>query len=296
MGQTKIIEPPFLGDEARRIVATVYEDEQFTIPLELEPLSEPGTRVIIPYLSDEAVEAVRNGELAHWLQAEWWRPIQKGELEISVTGEDGLTRAIGVPDFWQGQPWDNGDTRYYARAQIELPSHSQDDPCLIKRVVLFHDSELAIEDFEGPAQFHGVQLLRGGQWIVTLEMGEFSDWIPKEQRGGFRGFVEFDRLLERQLRQLENPAHDGYNRRMRLYREIVQTTTGRAIGVGVGSAECGCTERLSTPFAIKYGSLHPSRGGTTPRTLSTILNSMLWFKSSLGSTWPLSQADSHSQT
>ena len=61
-----------------------------------------------------------------------------------------------------------------------------------------------------------------GQWIVTLEMNEFSDWIPKEHRGGFRGFVEFDRLLERELRKIENPAHDGYNKRKRLYQEIVQ--------------------------------------------------------------------------
>ena len=219
---SKVIEPPYLGDEARGIITTSYRDEHFTIPLELEPLSKPGTRVIIPYLCQEAVEAIVSGELAHWLQAEWWRPIQKGELEISVTGVDGLTRSIGVPDFWQNQPWDNGDSRLLVKEQIKLPSHSRDDPCLIKRVVLFHDSELNREDFEGPAQFHGVQLLRGGQWIVTLEMGEFSDWIPREHRGGFRGFVEFDRLLERKLRQMENPAHDGYNRRRRLYQEVVR--------------------------------------------------------------------------
>lgn len=220
---SKVIEPPFLNDDALQIITTAYEDTHFSIPLQLEPLSEPGTRVIIPFLSDETAEAVERGELAHWLQAEWWRPIQKGELEITVTGKDDLTRSIGVTDFWQDQPWTIDDSRCYAREQVELPSSSQDDPRIIKRVVLFHDSRLVSEDLEGPPQFHGIQLLRGGQWIVTMEMSEFSDWIPKEHRGGFRGFVEFDRLLDRELRDIENPAHDGYNRRSWLYQDIAQT-------------------------------------------------------------------------
>ena len=219
---SKVIEPPFLNDDAIQIITNAYEDAHFSIPLQMEPLSEPGTRIIIPFLSDETAEAVENGELAHWLQAEWWRPIQKGELEITVTGEDGLTRSVGVPDFWHGQPWDANESRCYAREQIKLTSHTKDDPRIIKRVVLFHDSGLASKDLEGPAQINGVQLLRGGQWIVTLEMNEFSDWIPKEHREGFRGFVEFDRLLDRDLRDIENPAHDGYNRRKGLYQEIVQ--------------------------------------------------------------------------
>lgn len=219
---SKVIEPPFLNDDARQIITTAYEDAHFSIPLQMEPLSEAGTRIIIPFLSEETAEAVESGELAHWLQAEWWRPIQKEELEITVTGEDGLTRSIGVPDFWQDQPWTTGDSRCHAREQIKLPSHSQDDPCIIKRVVLLQDGDLSNEDLEGPAQVNGVQLLRGGQWIVTMEMSEFSDWIPKEHRDGFRGFVEFDRTLERELRKIENPAHDGYNRRKRLFQEIVQ--------------------------------------------------------------------------
>ena len=219
---SKVIEPPFLDEDALQVITTAYEDTHFFIPLQLEPLSEPGTRVIIPFLSNETAEAVESGELAHWLQVEWWRPIQKEELEITVTGGDGLTRTIGVPDFWQGQPWDGNDPRCYAREQIKLLSHNRDDPRIIKRLVLFHDSVLTSEDLEGPAQINGVQLLRGGQWIVTLEMSEFSDWIPKEHREGFRGFVEFDRRLDRELRDIENPAHDGYNRRKRLYQEIVQ--------------------------------------------------------------------------
>ncbi len=230
---SKVIEPPFTGDEAMEIVKTKYENEHFTIPLQLEPLSEPGTRIIIPFLSKEAADAVQSGELVYWLQAEWWRPIQKNELEITVASEDGLTRSIEVPDFWQAQPWTTNHLDYQVQEQVALPSSNNDDPRRIKRCVLFHNSDLTNQDKDGPAQLNGVQLLRGGQWIVTLEMKEFSDWIPKEYREGFRGFVEFDRALERDLREVENPAHDGYNRRKGLYKEIVSEISRQVEGFAI---------------------------------------------------------------
>ena len=217
---TKVIEPPYADSEARTIVGSAYIDKHFEIPLTLEPLEEPGTRVIIPFVADEAVDAVENGELEHWLGAQWWRPIQKGNLVIKVVGRDGLERTVGVPGYWQGTPWTRGAGGYFVKERIRLPSHSGAWPREIKRLVLHHDDTLANDDRDGPAQANGVQLLRAGQWIVTLGVSEYSDWIPREHRDGFRGFVEFERLLERELRDIERPAHDDFNRRMGIFREI----------------------------------------------------------------------------
>jgi len=267
---SKVIEPPFLNDEAIKIIETDYVDGHFFIPLQLEPLSEPGTRIIIPFLSSEATVALENGELAHWLQAEWWRSIQKGELEITVTGKDSLIRSITVPDFWQDQPWTAENSDYQSEEQIELPSSNRDDPRIIKRCVLFHDSGLANQDQDGPAQLNGVQLLRGGQWIVTLEMNEFSDWIPKECREGFRGFVEFDRVLERELRKIETPAHDGYNRRRALYQEIVQEIRNQvkkfAVEKGWHDAEDGVPDPKFDSLVQEFARLFvsPEPGSHTP--------------------------------
>ena len=222
---TRVIEPPYVDSEARALVGSVYNDEHFEIPLELEPLQEPGTRVIIPFVPDDTVNAVENGELEHWLTAQWWRPIQKGDLVIKVVGRDGLERTVGVPGYWQGEPWTHATDGYFSKERIRLPSPSGERPHEIKRLVLHHDDTLTNDDLDGPAQTNGVQLLRAGQWIVTLGMSEYSDWIPREHRGGLRGFVEFERLLERELRDVESPAHDDFNRRMGVVKKIREAIT-----------------------------------------------------------------------
>lgn len=217
-----LVDPPFVGDEAREVVRGSYEDDHFKIPLELEPLDVPGTRVVIPFLGDETWETIQSGELVHWLRTQWWRKIQKKELEIRVVTEDGLEQVIGVPSFWKDAPWAGNESQYYLRENVPLSSDTQGRRRIIKRVVLTHEETSAVKDREGPGQWNGVQVLRGGQWITTLEVTEFSDWLPREYREGFRGFVEFDKSLERELRVIENPVHDGYNKRAGLYQEIVR--------------------------------------------------------------------------
>ncbi len=162
---------------------------------------------------------------------------------------------------------------YQSEEQIELPSSNRDDPRIIKRCVLFHDSGLANQDQDGPAQLNGVQLLRSGQWIFTLEMNEFSDWIPKEYREGFRGFVEFDRVLERELRKIETPAHDGYNRRKPLCQEIVQEIRNQvkkfAVEKGWHDAEDGVPDPKFDSLVQEFARLFvsPEPGSHTPSSV-----------------------------
>lgn len=217
------IEPPFLGDEARQVIRTSYKrDGFFDIPLELEPLSDPGTRVIIPFLSNEAYDAIKDGELVYWLESIWWRKIQKGELSIEVIDEHGLAKQIAVPRYWQGEPWKSSGSSYFIREGVALTSDSQANRRIIKRVVLVTDDTIDNSDErDGPPQRNGIQLLRQGQWIDTLSIDNFSDYVPAEFREGFRGFVEFERKLEHRLREIENPAHDGFNKRIGEYRDIV---------------------------------------------------------------------------
>jgi hypothetical protein len=48
----------------------------------------------------------------------------------------------------------------------------------------------------------------------------FGDVIPLDRRLGFRGFVEFDREVEAELREIESPQHDGFQRRRALVKQI----------------------------------------------------------------------------
>lgn len=220
----RVMEPPFTNGDARRLLLGNYDTGHGTVvPLQLDPLEQPGTRVIVAYLSDEALYAIRNGELHRWLQRCWWRAIQIGDLAIRVTDDEDRSETIQVPDWWRDEPWKNGDSRVAVHGPIRI-----EDSLHIKRIVLRHDETLEKDEIDGyAAQYSGVQVLRGQQWIETLDVGEY---IPKEHRGGFRGFVEFDVQLERELKNTERPQHesfDGRNPLVKRFREEVSRAVRR---------------------------------------------------------------------
>lgn len=208
-----IQQPPFLNDEARSIISTHYVNEGIAIELGLQPLTQTGTRVIIPYLSQEAISAVHSGELYQWLQRCWWRAIQTG-LSIEIIDEDGSTESVAVPQWWANEPWRRQahGVRVYENVDVA-------DGLKIKRIVLLHDEALN----ESDSQLWGVQLLRGQQWIETLGQETLGDCVPRDKRPGFRGFVEFERGAERELRRAENSQHERFDRRVAGVRELITT-------------------------------------------------------------------------
>ena len=163
------------------------------MPQRLDPLNSVGTRIIVPHLSPEAVGAFRSGELNQWLQRCWWRAVQTG-MSIDIVDEHGNVQSVAVPSWWQNEPWRNGERGVKLYNNLVI-----DEYLKIKRIVLLYDESLSEPDIEDiPPQFCGVQLLRGQQWIETLGQ-ELSDYIPRDKRLGFRGFVEFDRRTDRIL-------------------------------------------------------------------------------------------------
>lgn len=197
--------PPFIGDDARQTVSSSYvADDGTHIELNLDPLTRVGTRVIIPHLSQEAVDAFHSGELYNWLQRCWWRAVQTG-LTISLVDEVGNSTTVVPPDWWEGEPWER--SHEHIRVWQDLGQGN----ARIKRIVLYYDPNLVNGDTEGYLpQFCGVQLLRGQQWIETLS---HFDEVSPPYRAGFRGFVEFDRSTEPLLKAAESSQHDGFNKR-----------------------------------------------------------------------------------
>ena len=208
--------PPFFGEDAQITIMNEYEvEEGLWVDLNLEPLEEPGARIIVPFLKESAVKAIQDGELHRWLQRCWWRAVQTGEIEIKVTDAEGNIQTIEAPSWWQGEPWEKGDQR--TRQYSDIPVG---DGLLIKRVVLQYDQNLKEDEIRGSdAQYGGVQLLRGRQWIETMDV---RDEVPAEYRGGFRGFAEFDRRLEAELKNSERPQHESFDRRHRYVNETRQ--------------------------------------------------------------------------
>ncbi len=201
--------PPLSGDEARRVVRESYTEHGLEINLMLEPLTQVGTRVIMPFLSTTAVEAFRSGELLKWLQRCWWRAVQTG-LTIDLVDENGARDTVTVPSWWQDEPWKMSTPGLRAEENIKVLGALK-----IKRIVLFYDESLSETDIDGSdPQFWGVQLLRGQQWIETLGSNTLGDYIPRDKRPGFRGFVEFDKRTERVLRSAEGTQHEHFDLRV----------------------------------------------------------------------------------
>ena len=217
-----VLFPPYEGDEAKRLVQDVWRDwEGPPIHLNLSPLYRVGTRIIIPFLSREAVEGFRSGEMIRWLERCWWRAIQAGELEIFIMSEAGMREKVGIPSWWGEEPWlaESKDNHFFVKKDLPL---EPDSPLQIKQIVLRYIPELQPDEIEGTdAQYAGVQLLRHNSWIETLGVAEkFGDYIPRDKRPGFRGFVEFNLSLERQLRGAESPQHDAFARHRTFVRQI----------------------------------------------------------------------------
>jgi len=217
-----VLFPPYQSHEAKALVQDVWKDwEGPPISLNLSPLHQVGTRIIIPFLSREALEGFRSGEMIRWLERCWWRAIQAGELEIFVVSETSNRERIGVPSWWTGEPWVLGSGNHGVFVRRDLPLEP-DSPLQIKQIVCFHTPELQPDEIEGvDAQYSGVQLLRHNSWIETLGVAErFGDYVPRDKRAGFRGFVEFNLPLERQLRGAESPQHDAFTRHRTFVRQI----------------------------------------------------------------------------
>ena len=211
-----VLKAPFRGDQARQIVSSRYTSEDGTkIELGLEPLTSVGTRIIVPYLSEEAVAAFHSGEFYQWLQRCWWRAVQIG-LTIDVVDEHGTRQSVAVPSWWSGEPWKRRTQGVKVHNDLDV-----NDDCKVKRMVFLYDESLHEPDIDGAgSQFRGVQLLRGQQWIETLGP-EIFDYIPRDKRPGFRGFVEFDRATERDLRRAESPQHERFDRRVSGVKAII---------------------------------------------------------------------------
>ena len=99
----------------------------------------------------------------------------------------------------------------------------------IQRLALLYDENLTEDEIiDDHPEYSGVQLLRGNQWIETRgSRAEYGDLIPRDKRPGFRGFVEFFRDTDAELRKTENSQHDGFDGRTKLFRDLRQALLGK---------------------------------------------------------------------
>ena len=219
--EMRVLRQPRLNNDARQAVsAQVYvaREGKIILPLGLEPLSEPGTRIIVPYLSRTSIEALRDGSLASWLQYLWWRQIADGRLTITLVDEEARTsNTIAEPEWWKGEIWSTDATspgdihKLHKGCHIQILENEElGSNCVVKRLALLYDANLLNQSVpdKGP-DYLGIQMFRAGQCIETH--WDFER-IPLKEKQGIRAFVEFDEDTDAQLRGKEKAQHDGFRR------------------------------------------------------------------------------------
>ncbi len=213
---------PLLNDKARRAVSApsyTTPDGNISLPLALKPLREPGTRITVPFLSDSAAKALRDGMLARWLQYLWWRPIAEGNLRITIVDDNGRSESVVEPEWWGNEIWSSDATdpgpihRLYTGCHLQvLENENLGSGCFVKRLALLYDTNIRDQHmtYDGP-DYSGIQLIRSGQCIETYWDSK-SDGIPLKEKPGFRAFVEFDEETDKALRDIDTTAHDRFRR------------------------------------------------------------------------------------
>lgn len=216
-----VVKQPLLDDRARRALSDPYyttPDGNISIPLALKPLTEPGTRIIVPFFTKCAANALQNGMLARWLQYLWWRPIAQGSLIISIVDEvTGRSEIVAEPEWWADEVWSSDATKPGPIHKLFDGCHLQviedarlGSGCRLKRLALLYDAGIRDQHLpdNGP-NYCGVQMIRSGQCIETYWD---SNRIPQNEKPGFRAFVEFDEGTDRSLRDIDITSHDRFRR------------------------------------------------------------------------------------
>ena len=210
---------PFLNSEAEERIQrnTFVNDEgDIKVPLGLESLKETGTRVIVPWLSREATDLIRNRTLYHWMRYLWWPAIVKGELKITIIDEVGSETEVTEPEWWEGEFW-SGETfppnQLHKSDSIAVRVHEHeplDNTLTVQRFVILYDEKLQKKDQRDEIpDYNGIQIFRNGQCIETYWTDAMP--IPRDKKSGMRAFIEFDEETEEALQNAEKTQHDGFD-------------------------------------------------------------------------------------
>ncbi len=271
--------------EDKEAIAAVQDDtfpidHDLAVPLGLSPLREIGTRVIIPFFDEEIVAAIGpGGEFERWLQRCWWRAIQAGRLRIRVVDEEqGNATEIEAPGWWRDLPRQKDKPSTDGR-WIKMPDGGRaciwgdipfGDGHQIRRLVLLHSDALEEDEIvRDHPEYAGVQIMRGSQWIETRgARQDFGDYIPRDRRPGFRGYVEFDKQTDSLLRVAENSQHDGFDARGRKGEIVRELRAELDAFAREFSAEMGW--EMATPIATQQ--LSQRERTTHTQLLETFLN------------------------
>tara|TARA_Y100000590_G_scaffold429827_2_gene542798 strand:- start:1176 stop:3917 length:2742 start_codon:yes stop_codon:yes gene_type:complete len=171
---------------------------------ELVPLSQPGTRVIIPQPLDEIVESFKNGELEKWIGSTFWDIIVNCDAKIVIkyNGKETV-----VKPYPQKYPDKDTNTHYSTvlsdenihpdlKKYRDSDGHKQDMSCLKFHIVYSHN-------YEVPEEYRGIAIIRAGMKIQSYT----PTLVPAEDRKHLFGYITLGDGWDEPIKEKENKEH-----------------------------------------------------------------------------------------
>ena len=167
--------------------------------LDIEPIEEQGTRVIIIDPIDELIESIKSGEFLKYIEETWWPIINKRGAKIIISDYGKISEA-GVParivNLFNKKESSSFKKKLEENVKVIIDKKEE----IVKRIYIAYDKEGEFSEFD-----RGIAFFRGGMKIGTIEMAAQRDIKNK-----IYGFVEFDKKLEKSLREIETPNHYNF--------------------------------------------------------------------------------------
>lgn len=213
----------------------------------LEPLKEPGTRVIVVEPIEELVHAIVSGIFLRAIQETWFRAIEKERLVARV--HDGKSwHSVGLPSPFPLPRLDNEASKSWLLGKDTLNKTFRLATGETYDIKHFHAVYLNVGTV--PEDMRGIAIIHNGMKICCEEARLF----PPQARERLVGYIEFDRKLDQELRKGENqnPNHYDLKWRRRIpqairayIQEQLDAFGKRKLGLGLDPRERKRRERVA---------------------------------------------------
>ncbi len=181
-----------------------WEDETATKKLAahcgLQPLNKIGTRIIVCDPRDEVLNEIRNGGFVAAIQETWFCAIEKKQLEVSINGN-----AVGLPNTF---PLPGKDAK---KTKTWIYKKDFDDDVVMDNLKIKNFHVAYLPDTDIPEAQHGIAILQNGMKIIARPM----TMAPMDMQAKITGFIEFDKLMDQELRKGHNQYPNHYELKWR---------------------------------------------------------------------------------
>ena len=168
----------------------------------IEPLNHCGSRIIIPNPKIELINAIKKGELASLIGVTWFPLLERNTVKIII--ESNKIEKLVLPDS----------------RLLNMPSHDTEEIIVwngstgsfkfknkkrevnIKMACVREDNGII-----APRDIRHLNIYRSGMKVMSLS----NPQLPKEIMDRIFGTVEVDSVLEKHLKDVEDPTHYNFD-------------------------------------------------------------------------------------